>query len=124
MQPSRDGFVAGGLFAQEGVELARRDVVEAVALDVVADDDGIIDAVVDILAGDVELALEVEVGEAARADSDPGPVELFDMAHGAAPADEEALRSGVIGLRERKVLHAAAHDSDRRERDVPSVSPV
>ena len=92
IQPLRDGLVAGGLLAQEGVELAGRDVVEAVALDVVADIDGIVDPVGDVRPGDVELALEVEVGEAARADPDPGPVELLDTADAAASADDRSAR--------------------------------
>jgi hypothetical protein len=86
--------------------------------------DGIVDPVGDIRPGDVEVALEVEVGEAAGADSDPGSVQLFDAADATAAADVEALGGGVVGLGEGEVLHAAADDPDRGERDVPSVGPV
>src|SRR6185436_15003978 len=110
--------------SQERVELAGRDVVEAVALDGVADIDGIADPVADLGPGNVEPAPEVEVGKAARAHPDPRPAELIDAANSTFPADIEAFRRGVVGMGEVQVSHSAPDDPDRGEGNVPSTPPV
>src|SRR4029079_19151331 len=110
--------------AQERVELAGRHVVEAVALDGVADIDRMADPVAALGSGNVEPAPEVEVGKAARADPDQRAVELLDASNRAIPTDVEAFRRGVVGLGEVEVSHSAADDPDRGEGTVPAVPPV